>query len=114
MLSGLVDSYDPRHLERIEQELAQYGGNKEIIPVQCYILNDVLKQHDITYVDYLSIDTEGSEFEIIKSIDFDSVSIAIIGVENNYKEPLIRNFLVSKGYQYITKIGGDEIYKKRS
>ena len=35
-------------------------------------------------IDYLSVDTEGSEFEILSSIDFTKHSISCITVEHNY------------------------------
>lgn len=112
MLSGLIENYDPRHLQRIEHELEKYGGSKEIIPVQCYVLNDLVEEYNIDHIDYLSIDTEGNELDILKSINFEKILIHIIGVENNYHEPHIRNLLESKGYQFVAKIGADEMYKK--
>lgn len=112
MLSGILDKYDPRHLQRIEHELNLYGGEKQIIEVQCYRLNDLLTKYNIAHVDYLSIDTEGSELKILQSIDFTMISIEIISVENAYNELHIRNFLEKNGYKYITKLEGDEIYQK--
>lgn len=47
-------------------------------------LNDVLADNGVTRVDYLSIDTEGSEFDILKSIDFEQVTYKAISAENNY------------------------------
>ena len=112
MLSGILGKYDPRHLERIENELNLYGGEKQIIEVPCYRLNDLLDKHKINHVDYLSIDTEGNEFEILQSIDFTIINIEIISIENNYNESYIRNFLEKNGYQYITQQGRDDIYQK--
>jgi FkbM family methyltransferase len=66
MLSGLIDNYDARHLQRINQELKQHGGNKEIIDVSCYKLENILREQNINHIDYLSIDTEGNELAILK------------------------------------------------
>lgn len=113
MLSGILTNYDPRHLERIEKEIILYGGSYEIIPVQCYKLNDLLSQNRIRHVDYLSLDIEGGELDVLKSIDYDTIFIDIIDVENNYNYPDMKEFLNSKGYTLITSIGGqDEIYMK--
>ena len=35
---------------------------------------------------YLSIYVEGTEFSVIKSIDFDKVFIHVISFENNYND----------------------------
>jgi hypothetical protein len=37
------------------------------------------KIHNISHIHYLSIDVEGAEFEVIKSINFDKVFIDVIG-----------------------------------
>lgn len=51
-------------------------------------------------IDYLSIDTEGGELEILEEFDFQSYEIKIISVEHNFgiarKE--IERFLVNKSY----------------
>jgi FkbM family methyltransferase len=112
MLSGLIDKYDPRHINRIDKELNAYGGNSETIQVQCYKLNDLLDINNIQYIDYLSIDTEGGEFDILQTIDFDRFNISVIDVENNYNDDRIRVFLEGKGYKFITRIKCDEIYSK--
>lgn len=113
MLSGLSSHYDERHLERIEKELQLYGGSKATIQVPCYKLVDIFKTHGISHVDYLSVDTEGSELAVLQSIDFEVIDISIIGVENNYNTQEARKFLTKKGYAYLTKLGGDEFYIKK-
>jgi FkbM family methyltransferase len=111
VLSGLISHYDDAHLDRIDKELKESGGEKNIIKVPCFPLNELTDKHDINYVDYLSIDTEGNEFEILSSIDFSKLKIDLITVENNYKKLNIYNFLTSRGYKLIALQGSDEIYQ---
>lgn len=113
MYSGLLENYDPRHLNRIDEEISVFGGNKKIISVNCCILQDLLDKHNIKHIDFLSIDTEGGETFIIKSIDFEKISIDIIIVENNFNESDIKNYLETKNYILIEHIGKDDIYIKR-
>lgn len=110
MLSGLVDKYDPRHLERLKKEVALYNAEIEIINMPCYNPNDLFEQHKYDNIDYLSIDTEGNELEILKAIDYNRYKIAVIGVENNFDNPAFKAFLHTKGYKLVKKLGGDEIY----
>ena len=67
-------------------------------------LNDLLTEHQSPRViDYLSIDTEGSEFEILQNFPFEKWQISIITVEHNYSKNrlLLDQLLISKGYVNI-------------
>lgn len=112
-LSGLVATYHPRHLERVGRELAEIEGTMSTMEVPCFCLGDLLDEEGITHVDFLSLDTEGSELAILKSIDFDRFSIDVIAVENNYHNPEYHSFLASKGYRLITRLACDELYTKQ-
>ena len=103
MLSGLIKCYDPRHVNRINNELHYYKGSTETVLVETRRLKTIFEEHKIARVNYLSIDVEGAEFDVIKSIDFDNVFIDVIGFENNYNDvsiPIVE-YLVSKGYLMI-------------
>lgn len=70
--------------------------------VQTISLNDLLRKYQAPkYIDYLSIDTEGSEYEILNAFDFSEYSIGIITVEHNYtpKREMIFALLTSQGYK---------------
>jgi FkbM family methyltransferase len=65
-------------------------------------LNDMLaKYHAPDTIDYLSIDTEGSEFEILSSLDYNKYNIKIITCEHNYTpfREKIFELLTSKNYK---------------
>ena len=70
--------------------------------VQTISLSDLLVKHRAPkHIDYLSIDTEGSEFEILNAFDFNKFSIGIITVEHNFtpQRELIFALLTSHGYK---------------
>lgn len=113
-LSGLTESYTPQHVQRIKDEMNAQGGSCELISVPCYRLMEVVKEQGITHVDYLSIDTEGSEYQILSSIDFGELIIEIIDVENNYGDTRIAALLESRGYELMAKVGCDELYQRKS
>ncbi len=65
-------------------------------------LIDMLEKYEApSIIDYLSIDTEGSEYEILSSFDFDRYKFKIITCEHNYTEnrEKINNFLKKHGYE---------------
>jgi FkbM family methyltransferase len=72
--------------------------------VETISLMDLLKAHDAPKnIDYLSIDTEGSEFDILNSFDFGAYNISIITCEHNYadKRKPIFDLLTSKGFSRV-------------
>lgn len=109
MLSGICKFTDKRHFERMNREIAQNGGSYEIIKVKTRRLDNILSENNINHVHYLSIDVEGAENAVIKSIDFDKVFIDVIGFEDNYSDVsvIIKTYLQSKGYIYIKNHGHD-------
>jgi FkbM family methyltransferase len=75
------------------------GGTK--YPVETISLNDLLSQnHAPSRIDYLSIDTEGSELDILTAFDFDKYDVKVITVEHNFTpaREKIQSLLLSKGY----------------
>jgi FkbM family methyltransferase len=103
MLSGLQETYDPRHRARIESETQERGLVPVVHPVPMKRLETVLAEADIRRVHYLSVDTEGSEAQVLRSIDFSKVFIDVIGFESNYPDTAedIFRFLTSKGYRQL-------------
>ena len=109
-LSGLLEKYDSKHLKRVQQETDSF---KEI-KVECITMENLLSRHGIRKIDYFSLDVEGGELEILKSIKFEKFTINCISVENNYKDPAIKRFLSTKGYRKCAEVGIDEIYVLRN
>jgi FkbM family methyltransferase len=103
MISGLKDHYDPRHAARLQRELNYHKGSSDTITVPTKRLSTIFKEHNVSRVNYLSIDVEGAEFAVIRSIDFNAVFIDVIGFENNYPDvsiPIVK-YLEEKGFQLI-------------
>lgn len=109
MLSGVVEKYERAHLDRIRKSTEKHGDTATTIRVPSRQLSDILGGGNNSSVDFLSLDTEGGELEILKSIDFSRIRVTAISVENNYDDPEIFKLLKSKGYR-LKAIVGDEIY----
>jgi FkbM family methyltransferase len=72
--------------------------------VKTITLNDLLDKHGAPeLIDYLSIDTEGSELEILEAFNFKKYRIKFITCEHMFTEnrEKIYNLLISKGYKRI-------------
>ena len=112
MLSGISDDYNKTHMERIHSEVNHFGGKINTIKVPVKKLQTLLDEHNILEIDFCSIDTEGSEFNIIQSINFDKTNIKVFIIENNYKETNIQEFLETKNYSLYKKLEWDDVFIK--
>lgn len=109
MLSGIHAHLDTRHISRINRENNLTGSKTNIIKVKTKPLKDIFLEHDINHVNYLSIDVEGAEKQVIESIDFNKVFIDVIGFENNYPDVSvsIMEYLQNKNYKRLDYSGLD-------
>jgi len=112
-LSGLTNKYHPKHVKRIERELKNKDNKgKEIIQVCTVKLPTILEKYNITKIDFLSIDTEGSELSILEPLDFEKYDIDVITIEDNYNDPELIKFFIERKYKFIRSIGCDKVFQK--
>ena len=100
-----------------EHNLQRESG--KVYKVRSISLNDLLlKNSSPNHIDYLSIDTEGSEYEILKNLDFQKYSFNVITCEHNYTEnrEKIHALLTANGYirKYINLSRFDDWYVRDS
>ena len=116
MISGIKSNFDPRHLQRLDNENRQMGSTTEVIKVKTKKLETIFNENNISHINYLSIDVEGAEFEVIKSINFDKVFIDLIEFENNFDDtgiPIIK-YLETKNYVVCNTHGDIFMINKNS
>jgi FkbM family methyltransferase len=89
-------------------------------PVDTISLNDLLHQHNApSVIDYLSVDTEGSELEILRAFDFAKYDVKIMTVEHNFQEPVrqhLNALMMANGFIRLFEAFSkfDDWYVKRS
>lgn len=97
---------------RYSDELSMPGNAEKrnqrgnIVPVNTISLNDVHKNYcEDKAVNYISVDTEGSEYEILKNFDFAKYGPTLLTIEHNYSasEVLIDRLLQENGYVRLFK-----------
>ena len=91
MLSGIKKNYSDMQKMRVDIELQELKTIelknieelKTIKLIKTERLETILDKYNILNINYLSIDVEGSELNVVKSINFEKVFIDVIGFENN-------------------------------
>ena len=95
----------------------KYGYNNfKFLYVPCFSLNTILTAIGINKVDYFSLDVEGGELDVLKSIKHDIITIDTFTIEHNGyqdRKNAIVSHLEAKGYK---KLAEDEldVYFKRN
>ena len=109
-----IDSQD-RIFSGIADSVGLHAGRSgNIVRKKTTALTQLLDRYGCPHViDYLSLDTEGSEYLILKNFDFKRYCFRLITVEHNFEEPKrthLFELLRSHGYTRVLTIGHDDWY----
>ncbi len=102
-----------------QNSLIPQDDNQKKIKIQSYKLSEILKMQNINSVDYINIDTEGNELEVLMGIDFSKINPTLFTIEDNSfdlnneikKKKII--FLKEKNYELINIIGVTMFFVKK-
>lgn len=88
----------------------------EFIQFETKTLAEILQTANApNFIHYMSLDTEGSEYEVLKTFPFEQYSVGCITIEHNYIQPQrnnIQKLLESKGYKLDKPLKWDDCYVK--
>ena len=93
------DVFDNPELSGISEDLDQDNNaslrrNTKKLEVNTISLNDLLEEYKApNNIDYISIDTEGSEYKILKNFNFNKYDVVIFTIEHNFIETKRNNVL---------------------
>lgn len=114
MFSGISDRMSDEHRQRIADTVAQTAGTVRTIKVQAVTFADIMARAGRRDIDYLSIDTEGMELEILRTIDFNQFPTRCLTVEYNGKFREIRAMLKGYGFVLVEKLAADLLFVHQS
>ena len=99
-----LNNYVESDMNSLPGNTAQRKKSGKIISVDTISLNDVIKDYfDSRSPSYISVDTEGSEYEILKTFNFNSYRPKVFTIEHNFTElqKKIDDLMKSNGYERI-------------
>jgi hypothetical protein len=115
VLSGRVNKMSENHIKRIDKELIlgkKPINSKEFIYIPCFSLNTLMKALEIKTIDYFSLDVEGGEVDVLKSIDFENLNITSFSIEHNgsmeEKDKMVE--ILAKNKYSVAKLDAQDIY----
>ena len=117
-LSGIKETYDNRHVNRINREVSSHkkNGLKSIVldeKKKARTLDSILVEVGVKEIDFLSLDTEGSELNVLKSINWEDTNIKVLCVENNYGDENLHKYILEKNYTFLHRLSSDYIYYRK-
>lgn len=99
--------------EIIKQQASLYHLNSVYnIKVTARSLNSILGKElvHVKNIDVLSIDTEGTEIDVIKGLDLEKYKPKVIVCENNFRDPEVYQYLNANGYLLDKSVEVNDFY----
>lgn len=100
-------------VENHAQRLEKFGLTSTETRVKAKTLNKIFEESEIKTIDFISIDVEEGELDVLRGFDIRRWNPGIVMIESNAAErdPLIRRYFVEHGYAYLHSIAINDIYR---
>lgn len=104
-VGGIVEFMAPDFLKKWWPDLNRTAESLSTVPqTVCIPLSSILSAFNVRHIDYLIVDVEGGELQVLQTIDFSEVYVYLAIVEadhtNPEKELAIQNLFREKGFEY--------------
>ncbi len=114
MLSSFENHITKEHWKRINDEVSRYNQTIERITVKIMPLFSLLSRLKLHYIDYMIIDTEGNEYEVLLTIDWLHTDVKLFFIESgpSSKDQKIRKMLTNLRYSEGPTIGNNLVFTR--
>lgn len=104
-ISSLI--VDPRLVESHKEMITSVD---EVV-VNVRTLDTLIAKHPwIDHIDFVSIDTENTELDVLKGFDIERWKPKLFVIEDTYNEPFIEEYLRKFGYKKVERVGVNDFY----
>jgi len=107
---GLSSSLESKIMKRFK-----IWSRSSVLPeiyVQCFPLTSILDALNVHHIDYLSLDVEGAEIEILKTVDWTKLTVDVLTIEYNLSVDKLRKirslFKNTSLYKEVRILGGGQ------
>ena len=94
-----------------QNSLIKKNNEQREIEIQAYTLDELLISRNIENPDYLNIDTEGNEMDVLEGVNFNKINPKLITIEENNFAKISnsnnekKNYMYERNYILINTIG---------
>jgi len=118
---GAIENYDDPGYEAFKQVKTSWQESffhkevaRETVVVQCFPLYSILLALGNPKVDFMSLDIEGSEMDVLKTIPFDKVDIEMFLIETDKSNvTAMTDLMAQAGYEVSPLPPYDHLYIKK-
>jgi FkbM family methyltransferase len=109
--SGIIKWMGAEAIQAIEGFFRNQRHEVRLDWVDILPLMGVLDESNIKHIDYFSLDIEGGELDILRSMDLSRVSVDLFGIEDNFGGGRqVETYLKPFGYLRLGHLGPDYFY----
>lgn len=112
-VSGIESTLSQYHFDTFFENIANKTLQQTTKLIKPKSLTDIIKSTNLTHIDFLSLDVEGHEYEVLQSWDFsikiDLILLETLGVQP-HKDELCRQLLIKNNYKFSQKFKQNEIF----
>jgi FkbM family methyltransferase len=105
--------------ERLLEDYSDIINSRYQVQVPVRTLGDILENEvsstpfdKIKKIDFISVDTEGTELEVMEGLDLHKYDIKLLVIENNYNDISIEKYMNSQGYKKDQRYKVNDFYIK--
>jgi FkbM family methyltransferase len=101
--------------ERLVESHKHLITNTQTIQVPVRTLTSILDEYYApTNIDFISIDTENTELDVLKGMDFNKYKVRYLCIENNFNEPMIEEYLLQFNFKKIHRLAVNDFYRNEA
>ena len=101
--------------KRLVDEHRDIINDKYEIKVNVKSLDTILTENSFSEeIDFISIDTEGTELDVLKGLSLDKWDVTLLVIENNYNDSDISAYMSKHGYFKDARWKHNDFYRKES
>tara|TARA_R110000824_G_scaffold315988_1_gene503145 strand:+ start:164 stop:805 length:642 start_codon:yes stop_codon:yes gene_type:complete len=101
--------------ERLVDQHKNIINDRYVIDVEVRTLDDILSEQKYEKnIDFISIDTEGTELDVLKGLNLDYWNVRLLVVENNFNDRDIEEYLNNFGYKKDARWKINDFYIKEN
>lgn len=96
------------HIDQFHNS-GKFAGHSEVRLLPAEKLGTIIQKSSLNYIDFWSLDVEGSELECLNSMDW-SIPIGLVCIENASNRDPIHSIMIKQGFTLIHQHVGDGFY----